>query len=231
MNSLRGALASGYKARLIKMNNEDCEYPIKKNLKNDMSQDFRTYEFSSGTLQTREEIACDTSKSDFEKYLTANYKTCYGTVEAMNKYYKDGLLSKDNFKGIGCSHLVLVKDMIRFFMASGQQDRVEHFEHYMETEPDNRHFYDNYRRIQNDKTYSIKKYKRKLWVVELLKDEDSIKIPFMVKVLNVILFPIKFIPKRSVLRMPEYKNISYSIGGVTNGFAIQFTIPKKFSFK
>lgn len=233
INSLRDALASGYKARLIKARNEDCEYPIKINSKNDMSQDFRTYEFSNGTLQTREEIANDTLKSDFEKYLSANYKTCYGTQEAKNRYYKNGLLSKDNFRGAGYSHLVKVEDIIRFYVSIGDPKRADLFKHYLSTKPDNKHFYDNYRRIQNDKAYNIKKYKRKLWIVELLNNDSDVKIkvPFMVHLLNVLAYSFKFIPKRNVLKMDEYKNVTFRIGGVTNGFAIEFQIPKKFSFK
>jgi len=233
MNSLRGALASGHKARLIRLMNEDCAYPIKINHKYDMSQDFRTYEFSNGMLQTREEIACDTMKSDFEKYLSLNYKTCYGTREAKNKYYETGKLNPDNFKGWGCSHLVKIEDIIRFYVSTGNQKRADLFKHYLTTEPDDRHFYDNFRLIQNDKKFSIKKFKHKLWVVELLDNnsKEKIKVPFMVHILNVLAYPLKFIPKKNILRMDEYKCVSYRIGAVTNGFAIEFHVPKKFSFK
>lgn len=231
MNALRGALASGEKARLIKLRNEDCAFPIKINHRNDISQDFRTYEFSSGTLQTRESIANDSNKSDFEKYLSANYKACYGTIEAKERYYKTGKLSQDNFKGIGCSHLVKIEDMIRFFQSTGQQERAELFKHYLKSEPDERHFYDNFRPINNEKTYSIKKFKRKLWVVELLDEDTKVKIPLMVKLLNIVLYPLKFIPKRNVLKMDNYKCVTYKIGDVTNGFSLEFHIPKKFSFK
>lgn len=231
MNSLRGALGSGYKARLIKLRNEDCAYPIKINLKNKMSQDFRTYGFWNGTLQTREEIVNDTSKSDFEKYLSLNYKSCFGTEEAKQRYYETGKLSADNFMGVGRSHLVKIEDMIRFFVSTGQQERADLFKHYLKTEPDNRHFYDNFRLIQNDKAYSLKNFKRKLWVVELLDSDEKIKVPFMVHVLNIILYPTKFIPEMSVLKMDEYKNVTFRLGGITNGFAIEFHVPKKFSFK
>lgn len=233
MNSLRGALGSGYKARLIKLRNEDCAYPIKINLKNKMSQDFRTYEFWNGTLQTRESIANDTSKSDYEKYLTAHYKTCYGTQAAMDLYYKTGKLTKNNFMGAGRSHLVKVKDMVRFFRTTGDDERADLFKHYLTSEPDDRHFYDNFRLSNCENGYTLKKFKRKLWVVELLDkdDDEKVKIPFMVHVLNIILYPLKFIPEMSVLKMDEYKNVTFRLGGITNGFAIEFHIPKKFSFK
>lgn len=232
MNSLRHALAAGHKARLIKLRNEDCAYPIKINLKNDMNQDFRTYEFSNSMLQTRESIVNDTSKSDFEKYLSVNYKTCYGTQAAMDLYYKTGKLSKNNFIGVGRSHLVKIEDMVRFFVSTGEQGRADLFKDYLKTKPDNRQFYDNFN-FKSDNAYSLKKFKRKLWVVELLNEDCSIKInvPIMVHLLNIIFYPIKFIPERNVLRMEEYKCVTYRIGGVTNGFAIEFHVPKKFSFK
>jgi hypothetical protein len=68
-------------------------------------------------------------------------------------------------------------------------------------------------------------------VIELLgKDKPKAKIPFMVKVLNVVLHPLKYLPRRSVLKMDKYKVVTFRVGNVTNGFAIEFHIPKKFSF-
>lgn len=232
MNSLRNALASGENAVLVKAYNEDCAYPIKISHKHKMDMDFRNYKFSNGTLQTRAEIANDAYKSDFEKYLSANYKACYGTEAAVKKYYNDGLLSQDNFKGTGKCHLVKIEDMIRFLISTGQQERADLFKHYLTSEPDDRHFYDNFTLINGKDAYTIKKFKRKLWVVELLKaDEPKAKMPFMVHLLNIILYPLKYIPKRSVLRMPNYTNYTFRIGDVINGLSIEFQIPKKFSFK
>jgi hypothetical protein len=56
-------------------------------------------------------------------------------------------------------------------------------------------------------------------------------VPIAVHVLNVLAYPLKFIPERSVLRMPEYTLYDFRIGAVTHGFKIEFQIPKKFSFK
>ncbi len=53
----------------------------------------------------------------------------------------------------------------------------------------------------------------------------------MVHILNVLAYPLKFIPEMSVLKMDDYKNITFRLGGITNGFAVEFQIPKKFSFK
>jgi hypothetical protein len=68
-------------------------------------------------------------------------------------------------------------------------------------------------------------------VVELLDKDANVKIPVGVKILNVVMTPLKYIPKKSVLRMPEYKLVTFRVGDVINGLSIEFHIPKKFGFK
>jgi len=230
MLDLRQALAAGQNARLVRTRNEDCEYPIKIK-KNDT--DFRNYEFSSGTLQTRDGIINDTQKSDFEKHLSLTYKTCYGAEEAVERYYKTGLLSQENFKGIGISHLVRVEDMIAFLTISGDKDRANMFrkQYFDEHIGDEQHFYDNYR-YKHGSPWAIKEFKKRLWVTELIdNDESKPRTPFLIKILNVVLYPTKFIPTRSVLRMAEYNCVTFRIGSVTNGLSVEFHVPKRFSFK
>jgi hypothetical protein len=78
----------------------------------------------------------------------------------------------------------------------------------------------------------IKTFKRNLWVVQLLNNnQPKPKTPLLVYILNWIIYPMKFIPKKSVLNMKNYKKITFSIGSVMNGFSVEFNIPKKFSFK
>jgi hypothetical protein len=230
---LRSALASGQNARLIKLRNEDCAYPIKEK---HVDEDWRNYEFSSGHLSTREDIYNNTSMSEMEKYLSLEFKTCYGTEEAVNRYYETGLLSPDNFKGMGRSHLVKVRDMITFLLATDDKDRAEMFKHQYFTEEGGRerHFYDFYR-YKHGSPWAIKKFRRKLWVVELLgEDEQRARIPVALKIMNVILSPVffimKWIPRRSVLKMDKYKVVTFRVGDVTNGLAVEFHIPRNFSF-
>lgn len=228
---LKSALASGENARLIKMKNEDCQYPIK--LKN-VNENFRSYEFSNGTLQTRQDILDDTNKTEFEKQLTLNYKTCYGTKKAAEHYYLTGKLSNDNFQGVGYSHLVHVKDIIKFFKShpdkNKQESAIDMQIQYFEPEGHNISiFYDNYR-FAHGSPWIVKQFKRKLWVVELLDDKPA-KIPAIIKILNWISYPLKFIPKRDILKMDEYTNYTFSVGSVVNGYSIEIQIPKKFSFK
>ena len=228
--SLKGALSSGHNARLIRMKNEDCQYPIK--VKH-VDEDFRNYEFSVGLIKTRQEVIDDTSMSDFQKYLALNYSACYGSTEAVEDYYNNGKLTMDNFKGMGRSHLVKVDDIIRFYTTHPDpeiQKRAESYIYqYKDPKSNYRGFYDFYR-YKHGSPWAVKTFKRKLWVVELLDGKPS-RIPAAIKVLNVISYPLKFIPERRVLKMPQYTNYSFRIGSVVNGFEIEFQVPKKFSFK
>jgi hypothetical protein len=75
-----------------------------------------------------------------------------------------------------------------------------------------------------------KVFKHKVWVVVLYYNYPKVKVPFMVHVLNVLAYPLKFVPERSVLRMPDYTLYSFRVGAVVHGYEIEFQIPKKFSF-
>ncbi|MDZ7785960.1 MAG: hypothetical protein U5L95_02455 [Candidatus Saccharibacteria bacterium] len=122
--SLRKALAAGCNARLIREYNEDCEHPIRTK---EHDKDFRNYEFLVGYVRTRSDILRDQDMSHFEKYLALNYKTCYGTHEAMQRYYTTGKLSADNLKGMGRPHLVKVEDLIMFYVLINNKDLAEQY--------------------------------------------------------------------------------------------------------
>jgi hypothetical protein len=67
-------------------------------------------------------------------------------------------------------------------------------------------------------------------------DKDQPRVtPLALRILNVLIEPLMFLmkytPRKDVLRMKEYTNITYRVGGITNGFSVQFQIPKAFSFK
>lgn len=236
-NDLRKCLASGYKARLIRVLNEDCEHPILLD-KDELSKDFREYEFSIGTLRTRAEIKADTSMSEFEKTLSLEYHACFGLEDAVKEYYETGVLSTDNFFGMGKSHLVKVSDMINFLQSS--DDPKDHewakvWEHYSDDE-DARHFYDTFR-LKSAQYRTPRTFKHKLWAVEMLdqKSEEVYQQPAALRALmtliKIIVTPLKFIPERRVMDMGQYKWVNFRIGDVTNGYSIDIHIPKKFSFK
>lgn len=236
VNDLRKCLASGHKARLIRALNEECEFPILLS-KDENSRDFRDYEFSIGTLRTKEEIKNDQSMSEFEKKLSLEYRSCFGDVDAIEKYYTTGVLSDGNFKGIGRSHLVKVTDMIEFLNASGKpKDKLhaENWMHYID-ETDDRHFYDTFR-LKNKQQRTAKKFNHKLWVVQMIDSETeqpalTLGVRILMTIITTLVSPLKYVPRKSVLRMPEYTLYDFRIGDVVNGFKVEFQLPKKFSFK
>ena len=233
MLDLRKALAAGQNARLIRMANEDCDFPIK--VKNSIT-DFRAYEFSVGLLKTRRSIASDERMPAFEKYLALNYKACYGTQEAKDRYYETGKLSPDNFLGIGRSHLVKVEDMVRFLSIT-KDSRAEMFrsQYLDESTGDETHFFDIFRLGREHSVYTISRFKKKLWVVELLRDDKpKAVVPWaqrlFMSVITALVYPFKYIPERRVMHMDDYKIVTYRIGAVTNGYSVDIHITKKFSF-
>jgi hypothetical protein len=230
MLDLRKALASGYKAKLIRANNEECEYPIKEK---QQDMDFRNYEFSIGYGSSVNKIKADTSRSEFEKMLSLNYVSCYGDPDAVKSYYETGILTKRNVRSMGMNHLVKVDDLIKFFRSINDAVRANIYERQYrapEHVNDTTHLFDFFR-YKHGSAYSIKKFKRKLWVVQLNGKDENASLPVVIKVLNFLMYPAKFIPQRSVLQMPEYRLISYRVGAVVNGFKVEFQIPKKFSFR
>jgi len=231
MNDLRKCLASGNKARLVRARNEDCECPIR--VKN-VTTDFRNYHHSVGYACSINDIKNNPNLTEFEKHLTLNYVSMFGSQEAKDRYYKTGVCDKDNFHNMGVNHLVHVDDYIKFLKDSGDlQCAAMYKRQYRAPEHVNdiSHFFDFYR-CDAGSAYSIKKFKRKLWVVDMLnKNEQQPRIPLLVYVLNVLTFPLKYVPQKSVLRMPEYTNYTFRVGNVTSGYSIEFQIPKKFSFK
>lgn len=230
MNDLRKCLASGHKARLIRARNEDCEYPI---LIKNVNSDFRSYTFSIGYASSINKIKADPNLSEFEKHLTLNYVSVFGSQEAKDRYYETGICTVDNFKNMGCSHLVHVDDMIKFLEDTKDPRAALYKRQYRANEQvnDEQHFFDFYR-CDKGSPHTVKKFKRKLWVVDMLnKDMPATRTPILVHILNVLAYPLKYIPNKSVLRMKEYKCVTFRIGAVTNGFSIEFHIPKKFSFK
>lgn len=230
INALRKCLAKGNTAILIKAYNENCEYPIVTKEKI-INKDFRNYTFSAGYLSTAEKIKTSNA-NDFEKYLSLNYKSCYGTPEAIKTYYKTSVVSKDNLKGIGHNHLIKVIDLIKYYESIGDLSYAKMFKEQYITgeEANNSHFYDFFKPINVSQREPLK-FNKKLWIIQLLDETKPVKVPFAVKVLNILIYPFKFVPQKSILRMPKYTLYTFRVGSVINGLNIQLHIPKKFLFK
>lgn len=233
LNDLRNALASGMNARLVRVRNEDCTYPIK--VRNH-DLDFKCYEFSVGYASTRQKIEADPNMSDMEKQLSLNYIKAFGTPEAMDTYYKTGVVSADNFNGIGTCHLVKASDYINYlkqtnYKPNANNELIHMYEHqYMDEQYTGSHFFDFFRLKKEHGYWNVKTFKRKVWVVELLTRYEPKRVPFLVKLMNVVVYPFKYVPRKSVLRMDNYKCVTFRIGAVINGLSVEFHIPKKFSF-
>lgn len=233
INDLRRALASGCKAKLIRALNEECEYPIRVK---EPDKNFRHYTHSIGYASTVNRIMADPNLNEFEKQLSLNYVDCFGTEEAVKRYYETGICSKDNLNGMGRAHLVNVDDLINCLEAAGDKQRAEMYRRQYRN-PDYQdvsHFFDFYR-YDAGCPYSIKKFKTKLWVVVLLGEKETQpKLPvltwILIALINILVYPLKYVPRKSVLRMPEYTLYSFRIGAVVHGYEIEFQIPKKFSF-
>ena len=166
LRSLRKALKAGFRARLRRLRNEDCDFPL---LQSKADKDFRNYEFAIGHAASILTIMSDPNMSCFEKELSTNYVTRYGTPEAVEHYYLTRELSKDNDLGIGTSHLVHIEDYLEFLLETNQYDRERLYrrQYYPAYGNETCHFFDFYR-YKHGSPYAPKKFLRKLWVVELL---------------------------------------------------------------
>lgn len=224
---LMRALQSNHNARIVKVWNEDCPYPISVDRHD---KDFRNYEFSYGTYATYDEIA---TKNDIMSLLSLEYVAKYGTREAIDNYYTNGILTDDNFKGMGISHLVKVTDLIHYLEAMGDLEIARMYrEQYIDQTVESRnvkHMFDIYG-YKHGSVYIPKKFSKKIYAIEILKNEEVVKQPFLLKFVQMLYSVLKYIPQKSVLQMKDYRNITYRIGGVVNGYSIQIQIPKKFSF-
>jgi hypothetical protein len=231
---LKAALSSGRKARLIRLFNEECMFPIK--IENS-TKDFRNYEFSIGYPESAERIQGNTTYSDFEKHLSLNYISVFGTPEAIKTYYETGVLSSGNVQSMGRNHLVAVDDYINYLVSIKDFQRADMYERQYRNEntKSQSFFYDFYKPLHGNNRYEAKHFKNKLYVVELLDknntDKQPIKVSIIMSIITMLCYPLKYIPQKDVLLMDNYKLVTFRIGAVVNGFAIEFHIPKKFSFK
>ena len=235
INDLRLCLAGGRKARLIRLENENCAFPIK--VKNE-DKDFRNYSFYAGYRASANSIKADKQLTEFQKHLSLNYVSVFGSKEAAERYYQTGELSEDNFSNMGFSHLVLVDDVIAHLRSINDFERANIFERQYrapEHANDTLYFFDFFS-YKHGSPYSIKKFKHKLWVVEMLGDkEEQPKLPIfqraLMSIITGLVYPLKYVPRKSVLQMKEYRKVTYRVGDVINGFSVEIQIPKKFGFK
>jgi len=237
--SLRSALAAGENAELIRLWNEECMHPIQ--YKEDPKEmDFRAYKVAIGHPSTYNKILADTS-SPYNQYLTLNFKSAFGDPDAIKKYYETGVLTKDCLKSMGRNFLVKVDDLIAHYKARPASDKWAHeraaelYAQYRDPATRDQSFWYDYFSKERGNEWQIKKFKHKLWVVNMLDKDQPRVTPLALRILNVLIEPLVFVlkwtPRKDVLRMKEYTNVTYRVGGITHGYSVQFQLPKKFSFK
>lgn len=162
INDLRKCLACGYKARIIRLENEKCAFPIREK---DSDNNFRNYEFNIGYVTSVNKIKVDPNLNEFEKYLTLNYVSVFGSKEAAERYYQTGEYGADNFMNTGFAHLVKVDDLIAYLKSIKDYQRASMYERQYrapEHENDVSYFFDFFS-YNHGSLYSIKKFKHKLW--------------------------------------------------------------------
>ena len=229
MNDLRKALAAGCKAKLIRAHNEECDFPI---YEKEADTDFRNYKHVYGTSSSINKIKENTGMSEIKKHLSLNYVRTFGDKKAAEHYYKTGELRKGALHTPGFNFLVQVDDYIKYLQENEKPSRSGLYERqYRDPEEYNHvsHFFDFFTH-KHGSPYAVKKFKKRLWVVELLKDDEKVRTPFLVHLISAIVHPLKWIPTKDVLRMGKYRCVTFRIGDVVNGFSIEFHIPKRFSF-
>jgi hypothetical protein len=224
LNTFRRALAYGENVRLMLVRNEDCTYPIQKRVHTPDE-----YTSSHGALYTENEIrGGQYGKDPLDLDLTLNYYPLFGKKEAAEHYYKTGELSEDNFGGVGYCHLVKRADIHAYLTAKGEPERAAMF--LLPTDPDKSCWIYPAKRRDNAYWEPVQ-FKHKVWAVVLVDKGVTPNYQRWVKIFNVLAYPLKFIPRRRILRMKEYTNYTFSVGSVTGGYSVEFQIPKKFTFK
>lgn len=214
--SLISALQSGYDAVILRRENDaKLSFPIK------ITHDYKDIDsfVSTGSYFTNnwEKVKKQIEESDLHpiiKDLKLNYTTAFGSEEEYKNYLKTG---KVYFTGMGKCFFIKYKDLIETRkeenLALNEKTRF-----VLTIVP------------KTGKYYEIKKLKRKVFVIGI-KSTENFNLPIWFKIYRVLVYPFRLIPSKSILNMPEYKKITYRIGGVVNGFTLDLHIPKKFSFK
>ena len=212
--NLISCLRSGHNAWIERQENGKQDFPLTE--KNPDLYDIKYWKssgafFSPDWQKEKQRIEQDTNMHPFQKKLKLEYTTAFGTEEEYQHYLKTGEVK---FRGMGKQYFVKYDDLIKTRESEGI-DMNDKTRFVLMVSPIER-----WKRVVETK--------RKVYVV--CWNDDKTKLPLWFKLWNVVVYPLKFIPKRSVLRMDEYTNYTFRIGGIVNGYSIEFHIPKKFKF-
>lgn len=109
---LISAIEAGKNAWIEIRKNGDQDFPIM--IPNPALNHPKAWTMSYGTLRNEVDLLNHTYLNETEKDLTLNYTVAFGTQEAIDRYYETGILTKDNFLGVGICHAVRIEDAIEF---------------------------------------------------------------------------------------------------------------------
>lgn len=214
ISSLISCLQAGRNAWLELQENGNQEYPLREKLIKESTDpcawDCACQPFAQDWEERKEVILTSDSYSPMQKKFMTEYTSVFGSQEQYDNYLKTG---DADFRGIGRQYLIKYDDLARKRKEQG-----------IALSPKTR-FYPMVSLKSRNKRPLIKGK-----VLVVCYNNDKVKTPWWVSLINIVLYPFRFIPKRTVLRMPEYNVYTFRIGSVVNGFCIDIHLPKKFSF-
>lgn len=112
LQGLISAIEAGKNAWIEIRKNGEQKYPIM--VPNPALNHPREWTMSYGTLRDESKLLDHKFLNETEKDLTYNYTTAFGSQEAIDAYYETGVLTKENFLGMGICHAVKIKDAIEY---------------------------------------------------------------------------------------------------------------------
>lgn len=212
--NLVSCLRSGHNAWIERQVNGEQSFPLTE--ANPDLYDINNWEVFSAHhvkdwAKEKERIEKDKKMHPMQKKLQLEYVRAFGTKEEYENYLKTG---EAVFSGIGKQYFVKYEDAEKQRIKMGYQT------------DEKRTFVINVSPIPQWKR--VVKTNRKVYVV--CWNNEKVNVPLWLKLWNALVYPLKFIPTRSLLRMDEYTLYTFRIGDVRHGYSIQFHIPKKFSF-
>jgi hypothetical protein len=212
---LVSCLRAGHNAWIERQENGKQDFPLTE--KNPDLYDIKNWKSSGAYFVPdwqveKERIENDKNKHPFEKKMMLEYTTAFGTEEEYQHYLNTGEVK---FRGMGRQFFVKHDDLVKTRESEGisMNDKTRFVLMVSPVEQWKR----------------VVKTNRKVYVV--CWNNEKSKLPLWFKMWNALVYPFKFIPTRSVLRMDEYTLYTFRIGDVRHGYSVQFHIPKKFSLK
>jgi len=153
--------------------------------------------------------------NDTQKDLTLNWVASFGIKRSITRYRRYGILDKGLVKGMGTCFPLRKSDFLKL---------------RTDLEPDFNLWTTHWKPLDGIEYWVPNPKVKRVYVVTNPGELDSCrqKPSWAAILLTLTLRWTKYLPVKSVLRMPEYRNITFRWGDVTHGRSIEFHIPKVF---